>query len=66
MLEDCVPTLVFMALIYFTNQQYDKISRSYFHKVDKIVSGSSYKTLKLWEIHDFIFKSCDIHEIFVL
>ena len=27
----------------------------YFHEVDKIVSGSSYKTLKLWEIHDYIF-----------
>ena len=27
----------------------------YFHKVDKTASGSSYKTLKLWKIHHFIF-----------
>ena len=26
-----------------------------FHKVDKIASGSSYKTLKLWEVCDPIF-----------
>ena len=26
----------------------------YFHKVDKIAFGSSYKTLKSWEIHTFI------------
>ena len=26
----------------------------YFHKVDKITSGSSYKTLKLWEIHNLL------------
>ena len=36
------------------------------HKVDKIVSGSSYKTLKLWEIHHCIFmnayKICEICE----
>ena len=26
-----------------------------FHKVDKIASGSSYKTLQLWEIHNYNF-----------
>ena len=28
-------------------------SQFYFHKVDKVAPGSSYKTLKLWEIHNF-------------
>ena len=37
------------------NLQYGKSSWLYFHKVDKIAFGSSYKTLKLWEIHNFIF-----------
>ena len=37
------------------NQQYDENSQLYFHKVNKIVSGSSYKTLKWWEIHNYIF-----------
>ena len=37
--------------------------QEYFHKVDKIASGSSYKTLKLWEIHNFIFIS-EIHEFY--
>ena len=37
------------------NQQYEENSRFCFYEVDKIASGSSYKTLKLWEIHDFVF-----------
>ena len=48
------------------NQQYDENSQFYF---DKIPSGSSYKTLKLWEIHNCIFmnvsKLYKIHENFV-
>ena len=45
------------------DQQYGKNSQFYFHKVDKIASGSSYKTLKLWEIHNFIFTDVSIiHE----
>ena len=43
-----------------------KIHDSIFHKVDKIASGSSYKTLKLWEFHDNIFTTVfKIGEIFV-
>ena len=41
----------FMALIFNEWQKFT----IFFHKVDKIASGSSYKTLKLWEIHNFIF-----------
>ena len=40
-----------------------------FHKVNKMASESSYKTLKLWEIHDYIFTNVSIihetHENFV-
>ena len=32
-----------------------KSTQFYFHKVDKIAFESSYKTLKLWEMHDCIF-----------
>ena len=34
----------------------------FFHEVDKIASGISYNTLRLWEIHDFfmiISKICE-------
>ena len=48
--------LLFTALI-FHNSTVWRNSQFYFHKVDKIASGSSYKTLKLWEIHNFIFTS---------
>ena len=48
---------------------YCKHSWFYFHKFDKITFGSSYKPLKLREIHDFIFmnvsKLCEIQN-FVL
>ena len=37
----------------------------YFHKVDKIAAGSSYKTLKLWEIHNFIFTNVSLNKNFV-
>ena len=36
-------------------QQYDENSRFCFYEVDKIASGSSCKTLKLWEVYDSIF-----------
>ena len=49
------------------NKQYGKSSRLYFHKVDKIASGSSYKTLKLWQIHNSIFTNVSIiREIHVM
>ena len=43
---------------YGTNTSYISSiipDKYYFHKVDKIDSVSSYKILKLWEIHNFIF-----------
>ena len=36
----------------------------YFHEIDTIATGSSHDTLKLWEIHNFIFTSVsEIHEM---
>ena len=41
-------------------------SQFYIHQVDKIASGSFYKTLKLWKLYDFIFKNVfKIYENFI-
>ena len=56
------PTCSFVHEIFIKN-----LFTIYFHTVDKISSKSSYRTLKLWEIHDFVFtvkfmKFCPINK----
>ena len=53
------------SFVYKTNVFIKWSSRGfYFHEIDKIASESSYKTMKLWEIHNFIFtKSLKIMKI---
>ena len=45
-----------IAMLLFTRPKWSLrgFSQFYFHKVDNFASGSSYKTLKLWEIHNCI------------
>ena len=47
-------------LIMGQNFHETEFSQLCFHKVDKIFSGSFYKALKLWEIHDYIFTNVSI------
>ena len=42
------------------NSLQDSFTHLNFHKVNKIASVNSYKTLKLWEIHVYIFMTVSI------
>ena len=45
---------LFLALM-FHESAYGETLQSYFNEVDKTASGSSYNTLRLWEIHSYLF-----------
>ena len=51
----CIEYVVIHIHSLYMALRFHKSVVSYFYKVDKITSGVSHKTLKLWEIHNYIF-----------